>query len=524
MPDQTPPRSGFPESRTVVKKQTRLSVVWVVPIIAALVGIWVAVAKVRSEGPTITIVFDSAEGLEAGKTKVHYNGVDVGTVATIRLSDDHQRVIASVGMAPETKDFFVEDTRFWVVRPRISGANVTGLGTLISGAYIGLEIGKSKSRKHDFVALKEAPVVTREAPGRFFVLNTADLGSLDYGTPLFFRRLQVGEVVSYALAADGHALTVKVFVNAPYDHFVTPETRFWHASGIDMSLSANGLSVQTQSALSILIGGIAFGTPPASAELPPADAETVFTLFSDRTQAYRPARGDPQTYELVLTQSVRGLTRGAPVEFRGFPVGEVADLRSDVDPKTLEFFARVIVHIYPEMFVGNIAIVDLKTAAGIAAHRQRLDTLIAHGLRAQLRSGNLLTGAMYVGLDFFPDAAPVTVDWSESPVRIPVIPGELEAIEATLARIVKKLDKVPVEAIGNDLAKALVDLRGTLGSAERALDGAGKVIAPNSPLQTDLATTLQDVSRAAQALRDLLDYLERHPEALIRGKTGEGKQ
>jgi paraquat-inducible protein B len=291
-----------------------------------------------------------------------------------------------------------------------------------------------------------------------------------------------------------------------------------------MSLSANGLSVQTQSALSILIGGVAFATPPASAEQPPADAETGFTLFSDRAQAFRPARGDPQTYELRLTQSVRGLTRGAPVEFRGFPVGEVTDMRSDIDEKTFEFYARIIVNVYPEMFGGNLPVADLRTEAGLAARHQRLDTLIARGLRAQLRSGSMLTGAMYVALDFFPDAAPVTIDWSENPVRIPVVPGEFEAIEASITRIIKKLDKVPVEAIGNDLAKALVDLRHTLGSAERTLDTAGQAIAPNSTLQTDLATTLQEVNRAARAASDLLDYLERHPEALIRGKTGEGKQ
>src|SRR5713101_5689065 len=328
MPDREPPLSSVPDSRTVPKRRMRLSLVWFIPIVAASVGAWVAVTRVLSEGPKITIVFHSAEGLEAGKTKIRYNGVDIGTVTTIRLSDDHQRVITTAQMAPKTEGFLAEDTKFWVVRPRISGANVTGLGTLVSGAYIGLEIGDSKEHKRDFVGLETPPVITGAVPGRLFVLKTPDLGSLDNGTPVFFRRLQVGQVSSYALDQDGKSLTVKVFVRAPYDQYVNPNTRFWHASGIDVSLSASGLKVQTQSVLSILIGGIAFETDATGPLLPPADANTVFTLYGDRAQAFEPAARNPQTYQLIFNQSVRGLAAGAPVEFRGIPIGEVADVRA----------------------------------------------------------------------------------------------------------------------------------------------------------------------------------------------------
>ena len=289
MPERDRPLPPVPESKGLPKSRTRLSLVWFIPILAALVGVYVAVTRILAEGPVITLVFQSAEGLEAGKTKVHYNGVDIGTVTGIRLSEDHQRVIIKVQMAPKTEGFLAEDTKFWVVRPRISGANVTGLGTLISGAYIGLEIGDSKVQKRDFVGLETPPVITGEVPGRLFVLKTPDLGSLDNGTPVFFRRLQVGQVSSYALEQDGKSLTVKVFVRAPYDQYVNPNTRFWHASGIDVSLSANGLKVQTQSVLSILIGGIAFETDTTLPLQPPADANSVFTLFGDRAEAFEPA-------------------------------------------------------------------------------------------------------------------------------------------------------------------------------------------------------------------------------------------
>jgi paraquat-inducible protein B len=506
----------------VARRRSRLSPVWLVPIVAALAGVWVAVAKVRSEGPTITIVFGSAEGLEAGKTKVHYHGVAVGTVATVRLSDDHQRVVATVEMEPKTEDFLVEDTRFWVVRPRISGASISGLGTLISGAYVGMDIGSSRKRTREFTALATPPVVTRDVPGRTFVLKTATLGSLDQGTPIFFRRVQVGEVSSYALDGDGRGLSVRVFVNAPYDAFVTPETRFWHASGIDVSLSASGLTVQTQSALSILVGGIAFETPEiGAAAAQPAAADAVFTLYADRARAFAPTRGDPQTYAIVLRQSVRGLVRGAPVDFRGIPVGEVVDMRARFVPGTSDFSMLVVLHVYPEMF-GVDDLIDPSAPDAAAQRRRRADALVAHGLRAQIRSGSLLTGALYVALDFFPDAAPFTLDWSKDPVELAVVPGELEVVEATLVNIVKKLDKLPLEQIGGDVRRVLAELDQTLASGRRTLDTADGAIAPDSALRVDLANTLEEVSRAARAIRVLGDYLERHPEALLRGKT-EGK-
>jgi paraquat-inducible protein B len=529
MPDRDPPPSPIPDSRAVPKKKTRLSLVWFIPIVAALVGAWVAVTRIESEGPKITIVFQSVEGLEVGKTKVHYNGVDIGTVTAIRLSEDHRRVIITVQMAPGTEDFLVEDTRLWVVRPRISGANVTGLGTLISGAYLGMEIGNSKESRRDFVGLETPPVITGEVPGRFFVLKTPDLGSLDNGTPVFFRRLQVGQVSSYSLDSDGKLLTVKVFVRAPYDQYVNPNTRFWHASGIDVSLSASGLKVQTQSVLSILIGGIAFETDPIGPVLPPANPNAVFTLFSDRAQAFEPAARNPQTYQLIFNESVRGLAPGAPVEFRGIPIGEVADVRAQIDLKTFEFSVPVTIHLDPQR-LGVKVLGTLSGAALETMRRRFIDTLVSRGVRAQLRTGSLLTGAVYVAFDLFPGSPAATVDWSQQPPRLPTIPGQLQSTEASVENIIKKVEKMPLQQIGDNLQKALADLdltlvsaRGTLASAQGTLDNASNLTAPNSAQVEQLDTTLQEVNRAARSVRVLTDYLERHPEALIRGKKGEAK-
>ena len=518
MPEHDP-GTRVPESRAVGRSRTRLSLVWIVPIVAALAGAWVAVTRILGEGPTITLVLATAEGLEAGKTKIHYNGVDVGTIETIRLSDDHQRVVATAQMAPKTEDFLVADTRFWVVRPRISGATVSGLGTLISGAYLGMEIGRSRERKREFVALAEPPIVTGDVAGRFFVLKTPDLGSLDNGTPLYFRRLQVGQVASYVLDEDGQALTVKVFVRAPYDEYVTPNTRFWQASGIDVSLSAAGLSVQTQSILSILVGGIAFETPASGPVLPAAEADTTFPLFRDRAEAFRLPAQDPQTFRLVFKQSVRGLVPGASVEFRGIPVGEVIEIGAQVDARTLEFAAPVTIRLDAPRL--GVKLVDLPPGEDRDTMRRRLfDKLVAQGVRAQLQSGSLLTGALFVAFDFFPDAPPATIDWSQKPVELPTIPGELQAIEASAASIMKKLDQLPYKALGDDLRKVLAQLDRTLVSARDTLGSADRLIEPDSVLAAELGGTLQEVSRAARGLSLLADYLERHPEALLRGKSG----
>jgi paraquat-inducible protein B len=511
MPENDTQPGPISESRTLVKKKTRLNLVWIVPIVAALIGAWVAVTTIMNQGPKITIVFRTAEGLEAGKTKIRYNGVDIGTIRSIRLTDDHRRVIATAEIAPKSEGFLVEDTKFWVVTSRISGATVTGLGTLISGAYIGLEIGKSTKQQSSFIALDAPPVVKGDVPGRVFVLKTADLGSVDYGAPIYFRRLKVGQVVSYELDKDGRTLTIKVFVNTPYDQYVTPETRFWQASGVDVALSASGVSVQTQSVLSMLVGGLAFGTPATGPALPPADADAEFTLYASRAQAYRPPPKNPQTYLLVFHSGVRGLEPGAPVEFRGIPIGQVEDVHAEGNAKTFDFSILVSISVDPQRLGVKVHGPGAGQGIKSATHRQMVDALVSHGFRAQLRTGSLLTGALYVEMDFFPDAPPFKVDWSQNPVRIATVPGKLEGLDASIASIIKKLEQVNYQEIGEDLRKTLSGVSQTLGSVDRTLAGVDQ----------ELPNALREMNGAARSLRSLADYLDRHPEALIKGKSPE---
>ena len=531
MPEQSTPGAAVPESRTIAPKHTRLSVVWIIPIVAAIAGGWVAVARIMSQGPQITITLASAEGLEAGKTAIHFNGVDVGLVTGIQLAEDNKHVVLHAQMAVKTERLLVEDTQFFVVSPRISGASVSGLNTLISGAYIGLQLGHSTKSRRDFVGLDIPPIIAADTPGHFYVLKAAELGSIGVGAPVYFRRLPAGEIVSYDLDKDGQALTVRAFIRAPYDQFVTTNTRFWHASGVDVSLSANGLKVDTQSLLSIIAGGIAFETPvdqPAGGVSPP---DSQFFLYRTRADAFKPPPGFPHTYVVTFRQSVRGLAVGAPVEFHGLPIGEVTQIDTVLDTRSFELYAPVTIRV--DMSRVGVKVVGSKSGMSVQTlpREEMLKAFVAHGVRAQLRSSNMLTGAMYVAFDFFPEAPPAHVDTSHEPIELPTIKGEFEETEARLASIVRKIDQLPMQEIGADVHRTLSDLdqtivnaQATLKKTDAILADANHMVEPDSVLSVQLGTALDELTRSAQALRALVDSLDRHPESLIHGRPGEPYQ
>jgi len=468
MNEKKNPSPALPEAQVIPQKRARFSFVWLIPAVAAAAGIWIGVTTIRNKGPAITIVFRTAEGLDAGKTKIRYNGVEVGTLTAVRLSDDYRQVIATAEMSPRTEQFLVKDTQFWVVRPQISGANVSGLGTLISGAYIGMEIGHAKERERHYVALEDAPLETGGVHGRFFTLKTPELGSINKGTPVFFRRLQAGQIASYELDKTGKFLNVRVFIQEPYDQFVTPDTRFWQASGVDVSLSANGLRVQTESFLSILVGGIAFETPVADAPMAPADEGASFALCKDREEAFRPSAVNPQTFAIVFNQPVRGLAVGAPVDFEGIPIGEVTDIQAVFDARTYEFSVPVIVRVDPARF--GVKMVDVARGENHVADREAMmDALVARGLRAQLQSGSLITGSKRISLDFFPDAPSARLDWSKNPVQLPTLPGQIESLEASLVSASKQIEQIPFKDVGNNLNQTLGDVQQTMQTLNAVL-------------------------------------------------------
>ncbi len=521
-----------------------MQLIWIVPILAALIGGFVALKAFWESGPRIQIQFMSGEGIEAGKTRIKHKAVDVGTVKSVKLAPDRKTVVVTAEIDRNAADgFLVEDTKFWVVRPRIAGGQVSGLSTLLAGSYIGSDPGRSQEERRSFVGLETPPSITSDLPGRQFNLAASDLGSLDIGSPVYFRGVVAGRVTSTELPADGKSVQIGVFVHAPYDKLVSNESRFWNASGVDLSLDTSGVKVQMQSLVTLVLGGIAFESLPEDASAPEAAANTQFPLWNNRAEAFRIRESVVETYVLRIDQSARGLAVGAAVDFRGVTVGEVRKIGLRFDAEKVRYWTAVEVHLWPERMRPKDA-EGAKRWDAMSAPGARIKRFVEHGFRAQLRSANLITGTLFVALDFFPKAPKKTMDLAKTPPEIPTVPGALSELEESLGNIIKNLEKVPFDKLAQDARKALTtldatlkraealmnqlstdvapELKTTLQQARKTLQSAEQVFSSDSPVQGDLRETLQEVTKAAEQVRALTDYLERHPESLIRGKRPSG--
>jgi paraquat-inducible protein B len=568
--------SNVPQAESIPKRRAKLSIVWIIPILAAAVGVGIAFQQYLSEGPTILIAFRSGEGVEAGKTSIKYKDIEIGKVTGVNLSEDYSRILITAKMEKSAEGLLVKGARFWIVKPRVTLSGVSGIGTLLSGNYIRFEPGKSTEKEHAFVGLEVPPPATSGLPGREFVLRSDTLGSLGIGSPVYYRRLPVGQVISYGLVENGKSVDIRIFLDAPFDLFVTSNTQFWEASGIDVSVGASGLSVQTESLLSLLVGGIAYETLPSPTGNNSVVDNAVFPLFRDRVTALSPHEVDAERYALYFRGSLRGLSVGAPVDFLGLPVGEVTGVFLAYVPGSQSIRTRVEIVTYQHHFPVPQGMQEA-AAENHTPKKERLEFMqrqvVEKGLRAQLRSASLISGQLYVALDYFPDAPKALIDWKRKPPAFPVVPGEMANLQANLKSLLVKLDKVPIEEIGNDARKAIAALdrtlvllegetlpeaKKTLGTLDRTLQSANHTLeridgelvpeakktleelrravssaermlanmdntflGPDAPAQQDLRDAMREISRAAGAVRALADYLERNPGALIRGKTQE---
>lgn len=549
--------NNIPASTPGPKKKLHLSAVWIIPLIAALVGLGIAVQKFLNEGPTITIVFKKAQGIEAGNTRVKYKDVNIGLVETVKLSEDFSKVVVTAKIEKSAEGLIVEDAKFWIEAPRVTLSGISGIGTLLAGNHIGLEAGKSTEARREFTGLELPPAISTDQPGRQFVLRADTLGSVGIGSPVYYRQLNVGRVIGYDLAADGRSIDIRIFVNTPYDKHVTDGAHFWHASGMDVSMGANGFSVQIQSVLSLLIGGIAFeDSSSVIGESKPAAEGSAFLLFANHAAATK--KHETLAYNAILyfKESVRGLSVGAPVTYAGLPVGEVTGVGLEFNPQTESIYPRVDIALYPGYFLAYASSLLPAQHKSVLENKEWRNTflqrLVDRGLRAQLRSGSIVTGQLYVALDFFPNAAKVKkIDYGKMPFEFPIMPSSLQDLGNKLSNMITKLEKVPLDAIGEDLRKTILtlnqtlkdadktirnidgnmvpeikttlqDLRKTLATAERAINSADStLVGEDAPTQQELRAALQEVARAARSIRELVDYLERNPNALLRGKVQE---
>ncbi|GAA5235940.1 MCE family protein [Verticiella sediminum] len=532
-PDDPRPPADVP---TVVRKKNRISLIWLVPIVAAIAGAVLIYRTWASSGPEVTITFATASGLQAGQTELRFKDVTVGVVRTITLSEDWSKVMVTADIRRDAADLAREGTRFWVVRPRLALSGVSGLGTLLSGAYIeadtpggGPDVDRPSQRS--FEGLEEPPEIRHDAPGSRFLLRTADLGSLEVGSPVYFRRIAVGRVTDYELDSQSRDVRVEVFIDAPNDRLVTEGTRFWNASGIDMQVSADGVRLHAESLVSLVLGGIAFEPSDLPAAEPASD-NTAFQLFPNRQAALAPPDGEPLPIRMRFDQSVRGLAVGAPIDFKGMTLGSVTALTMDYDMQKRDFHVLVDANLYP-MRMGPLY-ERMRDYVGAGNDETVvLGPMIERGLRAQLRTANLLTGQLYIALDDFPKAPKVTYQHTD-PITIPTVSGEFDQLQQQIASIVSKIERLPLDEIAGNLRDTLgnsarlvsrvdrqvvPETQSMLREATRTLNDVRSLVASDAALPLNLDRAMQELARAARSLRVLTDYLQTNPEALLRGRS-----
>ena len=511
-----------------INKKRELPLIWLLPLCALLVSGWLIYKTVSEKGPVITITFPSANGLEIDKTKIKYLDVEVGKVSDIAINEDLKTIEVTAQMHKESSAYLTDNTQFWVVRPQVGLSGVSGLGTLMSGAYIAIKPEKGKEERH-FTGLPTPPVLETNAQGRKFILETTNIGSMGPGTSISFHGIEVGEVLEYKLADNADNIKLTVFVNAPYDQFIRTNTRFWVDSGIDLSAGADGFKLRTGPLASLLVGGIAFRTSAEDKATDTAPEYTPFQLFDNYEQSDQVIYHRTIKAVMYFGESVRGLNLGAPVMLRGIPIGKVTEITLQIDDATADIRIPVVVEIEPDR------IVKINTVGNMTVD-QRVGRLVAKGLRAQLQTGSLLTGQLYIALDLFPESKVVMHKNDTGYLEFPTTPNALTQMTNSAHAIMDKIAKLPLETMTTEINKTLESLQGTskaatdtlvtangtLAGADKTMSSAQHVLStlePGSSTQYELNQLLKELTQSAASVRQLTDYLEEHPDSLIRGKN-----
>ncbi len=551
-PDIEPPPAALPEGEPFARR--RLSTVWLIPLIAVLVAAWLGIKTWSEQGPTITIAFKSASGLEVGKTLVKLKDVEIGRVKAIRVAADLKSVRVTAELVAGTEPWLTQGTRFWIARARVAAGRVSGLETLLSGSFIEIDPVIKGEPARSFVGLEDPPLFRTDEPGKRFVLRSDGSWTLSPGSPVYYLGLQVGETASSRLDAQGKAVRTEIFVSAPYDRLVRSNTRFWNASGLDLTVGADGVRLDTESFLTLLLGGVTFDNPPSLDEpAEPAKDGQAFPLYASRDQAHARVYETKKQYLMFFDGSVRGLSVGAPVLMRGIQIGKVLDVRLDFDADGLTFEIPVLIEIEP----GRV---HMKGKADALDFDRTMEHLVASGLRGQLEYGSLVTGQLYVALGIHPDVPKATITERDGYKVVPTAPATLDAVAGKVNGLLDRLGRLPLEDIANDLrdtvaginklinseqvAGSLAQLEPLLKHADAVLAGLDKMmptasstldqaretlrstralVSSDSAVVGETVRLLRSLNAAARSIKGVADYLERHPEALIRGKGGLGR-
>jgi paraquat-inducible protein B len=489
----------FPERSTamtpIIRQRRRLSPVWIVPIVAALLGLWLVWQYYSARGPEITVRFENAEGIVPGKTPVVCRSVNIGNVEGVQLSDDLKGVIVRMRMSAEATRLLTQDAQIWVVRPRYGGSGISGLSTIVSGNYIELEPGVGPGGHREFTGLEQPPVTPKGVPGLRIRLTTSEAGGIGPGSPILYKGLGAGKVETRVFHPEGGTVEFTAFIAKEYAGLVRENTKFWNVSGIDVQVNANGFQLQTGSLESILLGGITFNEPVGKS---PAVADgATFPLYASQSDTKKFTMMNSVRYLLLFTGSVRGLAADAPVEFRGIRIGTVEGVSFNYLPNNPERRVPVAIQIDPSR------IADLPDGGAEAF----IADSVRDGLRASLKTGNLLTGGLFVDLDFQKDPPPAAVTEMFGYNVMPTVSGGLGELQDKATAVLDKLAALPLEDTLKGASDALAAVKTTVANLDKTMSGFNR----GSPLYEQLEATLRSV-------QTLADTLERKPNSLIFGK------
>jgi paraquat-inducible protein B len=494
-------------SRPIVKPTRRISPIWFIPIVAALLGAWLAWQYYASRGPAITVRFETADGIAAGKTPVMCRSVNVGTVEGVSLTNDLKGVIVTMQMTAEATRLLSEDTQIWVVRPRYGAGGISGLSTLVSGSYIELAPGVSQTPRREFVGLEQPPVTPQGVPGLHVTLITDEAGGISPGTAITYKGLAAGRIENRIFHPENGKVEFRAFISAEFAPLVRTNTRFWNVSGIDVQVGANGLQLRTGTLESLLTGGITFGHAPGSPSGPPAPDGATFALYESFEATTRFSMRTSVPYLLLFSGSARGLNEGAPVEFRGVRIGTVNGVSFRYLPNDPERRVPVLIQIDPS-FITNLPTDSTEAAENFVSDAVR------NGMRASLKTGNLITGQMYVDLDFQKDAPPATVTDIEGYRVIPTTSGGLGELQDKATALLDKLAALPLDDTVRNATAALESIKTMSESLSKTAAGFGS----DSPIYRQLTATMRELDDTLRSVRTLADTLEQKPNALIFGK------
>lgn len=547
-PPLSPPSQEPPPFPPPVVRKSGPSLVWLIPILTLLIGGWLILKTVSEKGPRIAITFKTAEGIEAGKTKVKYKDLEIGVVSAAAFSADFTHVTLQVDMAKEATPFLRRNTQFWVVKPRMSLRGMTGLNTLVSGSYIEIEPGQGSIQDH-FVGLDGPPVVNAEVAGQKITLITSKLNSLDVGSPLYYQGLRAGEVMGYELGSDQKSILIHAFIKSPFDELVQGNTRFWNTSGLDLAVGADGINVHSASIESLIFGGIAFATPETLESTKEDVDGIIFTLYDNSQSAQEQVFTKKIPFVLFFDGSVRGLKVGAPVELRGMRIGQVADIRIELDPAGREFLIPVLIEVEPERFIGSQQATQTKDTGKPLPPQDLFKGLVQRGLRGRLQVGSYVTGQLFVELDMHPGTPVRLVGKAGRYPEIPTIPGTVEQISSAVGHLLETLERMELDKMGTELREALTGFQKTLSTVDRSvgpvsanvndtlaagrqtiqkleetLSLAGDTLKSDAPLQNRLIQMTDELAETARSIRIFMDLLERNPNSMIFGKPNSGER